>query len=154
MELANLMDKVLGGVEKHATLLGGVAGALSYGTENLINNVQAILGGHGHFPDIPFTLQELIAPNSQNRKILETSIAGYIAGYAMKEMKILPQVGNIVQKASIGYFAGNAVQHVLYMSTHASGGSYPAGDPRYNANKAETPATYMNYPAEIGSGDA
>jgi len=114
MELGNITGKIEGLFYNNATLIGVGAGALAYGLQPLIDNVQSLASGRGGMPDIGKTIQEFIDPNASAGQKNFMAIEWFIGGWLLKEVGFGGRIGGAIQNVAKGFIVGNAVQHVLH----------------------------------------
>lgn len=115
------LNNITGKLRKNAENIGIVAGALNEGIDPLIADIQIILSGQGHLPDIGPMVQEYV-----RQPIVKSTFMLWLAGYALKEFGY-GKYGAPIQKFSEGMLKGKAIQHIIWWSTHADEGSAPAG---------------------------
>lgn len=115
------VNSIVSKITKHAETIGIAGGALAYGLDNITRNLE-LLTTEGHIPDIGQTVKELF--RGANREHMKSAAMLYIGGYAADALGFKRE-GNVAKKFAVGYVKGLTLQHVLYMSTHASGKSFP-----------------------------
>jgi len=137
MNVNSMVSKITKNIDK----IGIAAGALSFGLDKLLANIQA-LPTKGHIPDIGWAIEEFFRGEAGQKT--KDGIMLYIGGYAVEALGF-PKIGKPLTKFAEGYVKGHAIQHLLYFSTHNDSGSRRPSDnsqrrlPRDLENPMERP---------------
>lgn len=117
MDIGNIGNKLLSGVEKNATLIGAGLGFMkSYG--GLSASLFALLQGGVHGPDTTHIKIQL-AHDPSYRDAIIAIVAGYLAQESGIDM--VDRAGKIVIKAATGFLVVRFAENVLWSMTHSVG---------------------------------
>ena len=122
MNLNFNLNKIKSLISKNADLIGLTTGVLSRGYPIVLDNLEALLKGEGHMPDIKVLIREYFAWEPVKEMAM-----GYIGCEILKQFGV--REGAIGQKLIKAYAIGLLAQDALYHSTHSGsiGGGHSSG---------------------------
>lgn len=101
---------IIGKLESNAGLIGGAIGIGTWGYDQLLEGISLAASGKVHMPDLERTIKAFF--EDKNKGVIMTAAGLYIAGEILGKESL--------KKAAQGLVGGNAIQHVLWWSTHST----------------------------------
>jgi len=124
MDLGNIGNKLLSGVDNNATLIGAGLG-LAKSWWGAQDSLQQLLGfGKMHGPDLGHISDEI-----RNDPSYRTALFAIIGGTIAQEsgISIVDRTGKIVAKAATGFLLVRLAENVLWSMTHSAGAGGSSG---------------------------
>lgn len=131
MNLNFNLNKIKSLISKNADLIGLTAGTLSRGYPIVLDNLEKLLTGEGHMPDIKVLIREYMAWEPVKEMAM-----GYVGCEILKQFGI--KEGAIGQKLIKAYAIGLFVQDALYHSVHSGSIGGGGGGGHSSGGKSET----------------